>query len=76
MSSLLCDRCMNNSVPRLERRSFTSVGETRQHLGAYCTACGSWIKWVPQNEEWVTLFNQQHDHPMYPQERQTMQVTE
>lgn len=74
---LLCTRCGNNSTPRLERRMYTTTDhETRTHLGAYCTACQSWIKWVPQNAEWVGLFNSQHDHPMYPQEKQTMQVSE
>jgi hypothetical protein len=25
------------------------------HLGAYCTVCGWWIKWVPQTAVWLAL---------------------
>lgn len=76
IGELKCSRCGNEGTPRLEIRTYTADYESRRHIGAYCTACESWIKWVPQNAEWVDAFNRQHDHPMYPHEKRTLQVTE
>jgi hypothetical protein len=43
-----CHRCGATGAPRLEWRP---TGRGRAHLGAYCGACGAWLKWVPQTTE-------------------------
>ncbi len=61
--NLTCNRCGLDGEPRLR---FTNHSSGR-HLGAWCPACESWIKWVPQNDEWLAALEQQRNHPMHPE---------
>lgn len=44
-------QCRNGhtTVPMLQRS--VDLGQ----LGAYCSECRIWVKWVPQNERWLAL---------------------
>lgn len=43
-------RCLLTAMPELRWKP-TRNGAL--HLGAYCPGCGTWIKWVPMNAEWL-----------------------
>lgn len=30
------------------------MADGRAHLGAYCSGCDRWIKWLPQTAEWLS----------------------
>jgi hypothetical protein len=33
-------------------KEVTFTGQNGLHIGAYCSVCGKWIKWLPQETGW------------------------
>lgn len=52
MSELECPRCEDAKGLELAWKVMVSGN---MHLGAYCISCGSWIKWLPQTSEWLSI---------------------
>ena len=51
--------CKHGCSPLEPILCWRELSDGRQQLGANCRDCGRWIKWVPQDEEWLTLAAQQ-----------------
>ncbi len=52
-NTLTCPRCGASGVPQLRWQPTTSPAIT--HLRATCSICSSFVKFVPQRDEWTTL---------------------
>lgn len=49
--TLPCPRCGGEAPVRLAWRQGRGV----LHLGAWCSSCGAWIKWLPQTPPLLRL---------------------
>lgn len=51
--TLACRHCGFTSIPTLLRQR-NDIGSSTQ-LGAYCSECKRWMKWVPQDAVWLMV---------------------
>lgn len=53
-AELLCYDCDAYVRPILVWSLYQVKEKKMRHLGAWCPNCGRWIKWVPQDEFWLS----------------------